>query len=265
MSSNSVMTHPTHVLIVDDDPDIRDALSHMLEHEGYRVHAFGTGVEAIRQARQTHYEAALLDMQLPDLHGHVVMKFLMDADPKLPIIAITAYALEENTIGSLTRGAFAYVTKPYNSTELKATLRRAVGVNALAVKAETAESALSESEDRYRRQNAALIALARTETLQTADLPSALRRISEVDASTLGVDRVSFWRLNEDRTAVRCVELYELSANRHSSGQELIAGKYPSYFRALPQFEVLAADDAHRDPRTSEFSDSYLIPSESHR
>jgi DNA-binding NtrC family response regulator len=69
---------------------------------------------------------------LPDLHGHVVMKFLMDADAKLPIIVITAYALEENTIRSLTRGAFAYVTKPYNSTELKATLRRALEETALA-------------------------------------------------------------------------------------------------------------------------------------
>lgn len=260
MSTNSVMTQASHVLVVDDDPDIRETLSDMLEHEGYRVHAVGTGAEAIRQARQTHYGAVLLDMQLPDLHGHVVMKFLMDADPKLPIIAITAYALEENTIGSLTRGAFAYITKPYNSTELKATLRKAIGVKALAVKAEIAESALSESENRYRRQNAALIALARAEALQTADFPSALQRISEVDAGTLGVDRVSFWRLNEDRTAVRCVELYELSANRHSSGQELIAGKYPAYFRALPQFDVLAADDAHRDPRTSEFSESYLTP-----
>jgi len=103
-------------------------------------------VEAIRQARQIHYEAALLDMQLPDLHGHVVMRFLMNADPKLPIIAITAYALEENTVGSLTRGAFAYVTKPYNSAELKATLRKAIGVNALAAKAERVESALSERE-----------------------------------------------------------------------------------------------------------------------
>ena len=260
MSTLSGNNHPAQVLVVDDDPDIRDTLSDMLEHEGYRVHAVGTGAEAIHQARQTRYEAALLDMQLPDLHGHVVMKFLMDADPKLPIIAITAYALEENTIGSLTRGAFAYVTKPYNSTELKATLRKAIGVKALAVKAETAESALNESEDRYRRQNAALIALARAEALQIADLPSALRRISEVDAGTLGVNRVSFWRFNEDRSAIRCVELYELCANRHSSGQELIAEKYPAYFRALPHFDVLAADDARQDPRTAEFSDTYLIP-----
>jgi len=42
MSTTSVTTDPTHVLIVDDDPDIRDALSDMLEHEGYRVHAVGT-------------------------------------------------------------------------------------------------------------------------------------------------------------------------------------------------------------------------------
>jgi DNA-binding NtrC family response regulator len=141
VSTNSLMTRATHVLIVDDDPDIREALSDMLEHEGYCVHAVGTGAEAIRRARETHYEAALLDMQLPDLHGHVVMKLLMDADAKLPIIVITAYAFDENTIGSLTRDAFAFVTKPYNSTELKATLRRALEVTALAAKAERVDSA----------------------------------------------------------------------------------------------------------------------------
>ena len=136
------MTRATHVLIVDDDPDIREALSDMLEHEGYCVHAVGTGAEAIRRARETHYEAALLDMQLPDLHGHVVMKF----DPSgRTREQETAYSFDENTIRSLTRGAFAYVTKPYNSTELKATLRRALEVTALAAKAARVDSALSES------------------------------------------------------------------------------------------------------------------------
>src|SRR5438093_11524957 len=122
-----------------------DVMSDMLEHGGYCVHAVWTRAEAIRRARETHYVAALLYMQLPDLHGHVVMKFLMDTDAKLPIIVITAYSFDENTIRSLTRGAFAYVTKPYNSTELKATLRRALEVTALAAKAARRDSALSET------------------------------------------------------------------------------------------------------------------------
>ncbi|MBI4402503.1 MAG: PAS domain S-box protein, partial [Nitrospirae bacterium] len=150
MTSHSVTTFSTHVLIVDDDPDIREALGDLLEHEGYQVHAVEKGEEAIQQVRQTQYGAALLDMQLPDLHGLSVLNFLMQLDPKLPIIVLTAHDVKENTIGSLTRGAFAYLMKPYNSEEVKATVRRAVSVKAISVKAEHVALALSESEERFR-------------------------------------------------------------------------------------------------------------------
>lgn len=150
MSSSSPLTQTIQILVVDDDPDTREALSDLLEHEGYRVHAVGSGEEAIRQVRQTPYSAALLDMQLPDLHGLSVMNFLMQLDPKLPIIVLTAYAVQEHTVGSLQKGAFAYLTKPYNSEEVKATIGRAISVRALAVKAERVEGALTESEDRFR-------------------------------------------------------------------------------------------------------------------
>ena len=57
------------VLIVDDDPDIRESLTDMLGHEGYLVHSAASGTEALQQAKQTRYDAALLDIQLPDLNG----------------------------------------------------------------------------------------------------------------------------------------------------------------------------------------------------
>ncbi|HVG02601.1 MAG TPA: PAS domain S-box protein, partial [Nitrospira sp.] len=66
------------------------------------------------------------------------------------IIILTGNATPENTIGSLTKGAFAYLTKPYNSQELKAILRRAVAVKGLAVRAEYVEQALLASEERFR-------------------------------------------------------------------------------------------------------------------
>lgn len=139
------------ILIVDDDPDIRQALSDMLEHEGYRVNSVATGAEAIRQVKESHYAAVLLDMKLPDLDGHALLKRFLQLHPKLPVIVLTGYATEDNTVGSLIKGAFAYLTKPYRPAEVKATLRRAVAVEALAAKAEEAESALSESEERFRQ------------------------------------------------------------------------------------------------------------------
>ncbi|MGZ9190588.1 MAG: PAS domain S-box protein, partial [Nitrospira sp.] len=140
----------TPILIVDDDPDIRESLSDMLSHEGYAVQSAATGNEALRYAKQEQYGAALLDIQLPDLNGLSVLKVMMELDPSLPIIILTGNATPENTIGSLTKGAFAYLTKPYNSQELKAILRRAVSVKGLAVRAEHVEQALQASEERFR-------------------------------------------------------------------------------------------------------------------
>ena len=140
----------TSILIVDDDPDIRESVGDMLSHEGYVVESAATGNEALQHAKRQQYGAALLDIQLPDLNGLSVLKVMMELDPTLPIIILTGNATPENTIGSLTKGAFAYLTKPYNSQELKAILRRAVAVKGLAVRAEYVEQALRASEERFR-------------------------------------------------------------------------------------------------------------------
>src|SRR5579884_721885 len=146
---NSAMPAPS-VLIVDDNPDIRDSLSDMLIHEGYAVESVGYGADAIQHITQKRYGAAILDMQLPDLDGLSVLKAITELDPNLPIVVITAHGTIENRSGSLTRGAFAYLTKPYDSGEVKAILRRAFSVKGLEVRAEHVEQALRASEARFR-------------------------------------------------------------------------------------------------------------------
>lgn len=138
------------ILIVDDDQDIRESLRDMLQHEGYCVHLAETGTDAIREVAQAHYGAVILDIGLPDLDGHAVLRALSQADPQLPVIILTGDGTEQNTIGPMTRGAFAYMVKPYCSAQVKAVIRRACDVRALSVKAEHVEHALSESEERFR-------------------------------------------------------------------------------------------------------------------
>jgi PAS domain S-box-containing protein len=138
------------ILIVDDDPDIRESIGDMLSHEGYQVQGAASGSDALNHARQERFGAALLDILLPDMNGLTVLKVLMELDPSLPVIILTGEATPDNTIGALTKGAFAYLTKPYNSQELKSVIRRAVSVKDLAVRAEHVEQALHASEDRFR-------------------------------------------------------------------------------------------------------------------
>jgi DNA-binding NtrC family response regulator len=114
------------------------------------VNVAGTCASAIEQVRTQHVNAILLDLTLPDGDGLDVMKAAHSLDPTLPVVIVTANTSTERTVGSLTRGAFAYLTKPYNREELKQTLRRAIGVKELAVKVEHVQHLLTESEDRFR-------------------------------------------------------------------------------------------------------------------
>ena len=144
------MPSATPILVVDDDAHAREILRDVLDGEGYSVEAVGLGEQAIDAVRHRHYEAALLDIRLPDLDGLVVLEILLQLDPKLPVILLSGYATVENTVLAMNRGAFAYVVKPCNLDEIKATLRRAIEMKTLAVKAEQAELALRESEERFR-------------------------------------------------------------------------------------------------------------------
>lgn len=138
------------VLIVDDDLDIVQGLQDLLEHDGYQVRAVTTGAGAVISVKDHHYDAVVLDLGLPDRDGLSVLQELQELDPKLPVVILTAFTRSEKTIASLTQGAFAYLTKPYNRDELRATLQRAIGVKALAIRAEKVETALTASEERFR-------------------------------------------------------------------------------------------------------------------
>lgn len=150
MGNHLGIAAPASILLVDDDPDLRVVLSDALTHEGYRVEAVGRGVEALMRAKQESFGAVILDIGLPDLDGQSVLHELLEHEATLPVIVLTGQTGEDQRIRSLMKGAFAYLTKPYKLDEIKATLHKAVGVKALAVKAQRVASALSASEERFR-------------------------------------------------------------------------------------------------------------------
>lgn len=121
-------------------------------------------------------------------------------------------------------------------------------------------SARREAEDRFARHSQALLALARSEALARGDFAGFSCLALETAARTLDVERISVWLFNDDRTLLQCRHLYEKGADRHSSGIDLEAARYPHYFSALSEGLFLAADDAQTDPNTNEFTEDYLKP-----
>ena len=121
-----------------------------------------------------------------------------------------------------------------------------------------AEKALRAGERRLRRQNEAIVALSKGRFAEEGKLQLALREITRVASETLEVARVGVWFLNEDHCLARCSTLYSHTNRRYSSGEQFSSNQFPSYFRALEHDRTIAAHDARSDPRTTEFTDTYL-------
>ncbi|MBI5314936.1 MAG: response regulator [Nitrospirae bacterium] len=111
------------------------------------------------------------------------------------------------------------------------------------------------------QQQVALCELAKHEAVSAGKFEEALRMITETGSRVLGVERASIWTFNEQGTALELLDLYERTPNRHVTGVTLAVQDYPSYVQTITHEEhAIAADDAHRDFRTREFSRSYLTP-----
>ena len=108
---------------------------------------------------------------------------------------------------------------------------------------------------------AGLLELTQSQAIISGDLHQAFQAITETASRVLAVERASIWLFQEDHSAIRLQDLYETLTRRHSAGTVLLAKQFPSYFQALEREEnTLAAHDAQFDPRTCEFSSSYLTP-----
>lgn len=124
-----------------------------------------------------------------------------------------------------------------------------------------AEAARRKSEARLRKQHKALSDLARCQAIYSGNLSAALQEITTTVTRTLDAQRCSIWLYNDDdRNSLHCLDLYELRLQRHSASYQLSAIDYPDYFKALSTERIIAAADAHADPRLHEFSASCLTP-----
>ena len=111
-----------------------------------------------------------------------------------------------------------------------------------------------------RAQFRAVAELMSQRALFLGDVEKTVRRVDETAASTLDIERVSVWVLDPGRTKITCLDLFERSSAKHSSGVELFRKDFEPYFAALASERTIAAGDAHRDARTSCFSAVYLKP-----
>jgi DNA-binding response OmpR family regulator len=112
-----------HVLVVDDDPIVRDVLGRYLAREGFGVSSAGDGRAALAAIHARHPDLVLLDLMLPSMDGFEVFRRLRAADETTAVIMITARGQETDRVVGLESGADDYVAKPFSPREVVARVR----------------------------------------------------------------------------------------------------------------------------------------------
>ncbi len=114
------------VLVVDDDPEIREVLGMRLEALGLTVTAVGSSREALVALDAGGFDLALFDLRMEPMDGIALMEAARERLPGLPVLIMTAHGSIDDAVAAIQRGAFDYLTKPFNPDELRARVGRAL-------------------------------------------------------------------------------------------------------------------------------------------
>src|SRR5699024_4136061 len=118
------MTEPeASILVVDDEPNIRELLATSLRFAGFDVRSAPDGGTALRLAREAAPDLVLLDVMLPDMDGFTVTRRLREKGQTMPVLFLTARDDTQDKITGLTVGGDDYVTKPFSLEEVIARIR----------------------------------------------------------------------------------------------------------------------------------------------
>jgi two-component system, NtrC family, response regulator PilR len=114
------------LLVVDDEPSMREFLEIMLSQEGYQVVLASNGEEGFKLYRQDEPDLVLTDVKMPGMSGLDLIKEIHSIDPGVPIIAITAYACADDAVRAVRAGAYDYLSKPFQIDDLRMIIRNAL-------------------------------------------------------------------------------------------------------------------------------------------
>ncbi|HEV7785901.1 MAG TPA: response regulator, partial [Thermoanaerobaculia bacterium] len=120
-----------NILIVDDERPIRRILSVLLQERHHRVAEAGSGEEALAAMAEAKPDLVLLDLKLPGIDGLETLKRLRALKPRLDVVMMTAHGTISSAVDAMRRGAFDYVTKPFDNDELLMVVDRALEMRRL--------------------------------------------------------------------------------------------------------------------------------------
>lgn len=135
------------ILVVDDEENIRWALRKALEREGHQVVAAADGLEGFRRATDPGIDLVLMDIKMPGADGLETLSRIKETRPELPVIIMTAFGTLQAAVQAMKRGAYDYITKPFDFDELAIVVRRVFEIRELTERVAQMETLGSRSFD----------------------------------------------------------------------------------------------------------------------
>ncbi len=135
------------ILIVDDEPSIRNTLREILEYEGYDVQEAEDGERALEKVRATPCDLILLDVKMPRKDGMEVLRTVSEEFPEVPVVMISGHGTVETAVEATRIGAFDFIEKPPDLNRLLLTIRNALDRNTLVVENRRMRQTLREQHD----------------------------------------------------------------------------------------------------------------------
>lgn len=114
------------ILVIDDDPSIRNMLSIVLKKNKYNVVLAEDGKSAIDQLKRSTFDLIISDIKMPDIDGIALLKKIKSINPEIPVLMITAFASANDAVEAMKLGAEDYITKPFNLEELKIIIKKSL-------------------------------------------------------------------------------------------------------------------------------------------
>lgn len=116
----------SHILIIDDDDQLRESFTKLLTEEGHQVQSAASGEAGLQIVRTAVPDVVVIDVRLPGMNGLETFRAIHALEPKLPVIIMTAFSTTETAIEATKMGAFDYVLKPFEIPDMLKTITQAI-------------------------------------------------------------------------------------------------------------------------------------------
>ena len=123
---NEIIGTKKRIMVVDNEDNICDIYKKVLINEGYDVEAFMDGGSAIDSFVQNRFDVVITDLKMPKIDGFHVIKKIREVSPKTDIIVITGYATLDSVVTTIKLGAYDYLVKPFEISDLVGKVRKCI-------------------------------------------------------------------------------------------------------------------------------------------